>query len=266
MNSTEKVKHYVGWAVVLFLVVGAWSAFKYARAYQDSVIVSSNRSITVSADAKVVAVPDVATFSAGVITQGGKDVAALQKENSTKSNKIVDFIKSKGVAAKDIQTEQYSVEPRYQTSSCYTPTAYPGNAEICPPAEIVGYSIRQSISVKVRNFQTIGDLLGGLVTAGANEVSSISFTIDDPDMLQNQAREKAIAKALLKAKTIARASGFSLGNVVSFDEGYSGYPVPYYSKASMSVGAEARDMAVAPSIEPGSQNITANVTIRYEIK
>ena len=272
----EKTKQYLGWAAILTLLVVAWSGYTYARAYQASVVIASNRSISVSADAKVVAVPDVATFSLGVITQGGKDLTAIQKENTTKSNKIIAFIKSKGVTAKDIQTEQYSVNPRYQTSSCYnTPTpmmmvapgspSYP-SVQTCPPSVIVGYEIDQSISVKVRNFATIGDLLSGVVSGGANNVSSINFTIDDPDSLRAEAREKAIAKALTKARAIARAGGFRLGNVVSFDEGLGGYRPEYYSK-SMAMAASA-DMATAPSpaIEPGSQEIVSNVTIRYEIQ
>lgn len=259
--TTEKTKQYVGMALIFTLIVVAWSVFKYSSAYEDSVVIASNRTITVTADAKVVAVPDVATFSAGVITQGGKDLAALQKENTEKSNKIIAFIKSKGVAAKDIQTEQYSLEPRYQTSNCYNT-----GVAVCPPSVIVGYSITQSISVKVRNFDTIGDLLSGVVTAGANNVTSINFTIDEPDTLQNEAREKAIAKALEKAKTIARAGGFTLGNIVSFDEGYVYPPQPYYAKLEVANGVMDSMAQSAPSIEAGSQNVTANVTIRYEIK
>lgn len=261
----EKTKQYLGWAAILTLLIVSWSVFKYARAYEDSVVIASNRSISVTADAKVVAVPDVATFSAGVITEGGKDLSALQKDNTTKSNKIIEFIKSKGVAAKDIQTEQYSVNPRYQTSNCYN-TPYAGGPQVCPPSVIVGYTISQSISVKVRNFDTIGDLLSGVITAGANTVSSINFTIDDPDALKSEAREKAIAKALDKAKAIARAGGFSLGKIVSFDEGFGGYQPQYYAKDMMLQSAAGATANPAPSIEPGSQEVTSNVTIRYEIK
>lgn len=260
----ETTKKYVSWAAIIALIAVAWSALSYSGAYQDSVHFSSGRTITVTADAKVVAVPDVATFSAGIITQGGKDLAGLQKENTTKSNKIIDFLKSKGVDAKDIQTEQYSLEPRYQTSNCYSRTVT--GIQTCPPAEIVGYTINQLVSVKVRNFTIIGDLLAGVVTAGANNVSSISFTIDEPDMLQNQAREKAIEKAKTKAQAIARAGGFSLGKVVSFDEGYGGWPMPYYAKELDASLGGAANQAMAPTIEPGSQDVTANVTIRYEIR
>lgn len=263
---TENVKKYVGWALVIALIMVAWSAWSASGAYQDSVHLSSGRTISVTSDAKVVAVPDVATFSAGIITQGGKDLAALQKENTTKSNKIIEFLKSKGVDEKDIQTEQYNLEPRYQTSNCYSRPLTVTGIQTCPPAEIVGYTINQLISVKVRKFETIGDLLAGAVTAGANTVSNISFTIDEPDALQNQAREKAIEKAKLKAQAIARAGGFSLGKVVSFDEGYGGYPVSY-AKTFDSMRLEvAASQAPAPTIEAGSQDVTATVTIRYEIR
>jgi hypothetical protein len=114
--------------------------------------------------------------------------------------------------------------------------------------------------VKVRDFDIIGDLLSGVVQNGANTVSQLSFTVEDPALLENQARAKAIAKAKDKAKSIAKTAGFRLGKLLSLNEG-SYYPVPMFSTA------ERKDVGTpTPTIEPGSYEVTINVTLTYEIK
>ena len=130
----------MGAAAALALLMIAWQGNVYVRAYAQSIQPSSFRSFGVSADGKAVGIPDVAQFSFSVITEGGKDIGALQKDNTEKVNKAIDFVKKNGVEAKDIKTEQYGLEPRYQYFACKTGA--------CPPAEIVGYSVRQTVSVK----------------------------------------------------------------------------------------------------------------------
>lgn len=245
------------WGVVMVGVLAfSYAAVSYVRTYSQSVEPSSFRSFSVSADAKVVAVPDVAAFSASVITEGGTNVTALQTANVEKTNAIIAYVKSQGVDEKDIKTEGYSVEPRYQYYGCETGA--------CPPPTIVGYTVRQSLSVKVRDFAKAGDILGGVVENGANSVSSLNFTIDDPTAVQNEARAEAIAKAKAKAKAIADAGGFSVGRLLSIDEGGWAPPIPYYERAYGMGGAS--DAKATPSIEPGSQDVTVTVTLRYEIR
>ena len=259
----ENIKNYLGYALILAIVVSSFSAISYVRTYSDSIEPGTYRSFSVSGEGKVVAVPDVAEFSFGIITQGEKDLGSLQKENTTKLNKVIAFIKSNGVDAKDIKTQNYSVEPRYQYSNnCGLGPQYSSNP--CLPPEIVGYNIAQSVSVKVRDFTKTGELLSGVVSNGANSVSQLFFTIDDPTALKNQAREEAIAKAQAQAKATAKAAGFGLGRLLSIDEGYGG-PV-YYAKTMAADGLGGAEAAPAPSIEPGSQDITVTVNLRYEIR
>ena len=99
-------------------------------------------------------------------------------------------------------------------------------SNVCPPPEIVGYSITQTVSVKVRNFEKIGDLLSGIVDNGANSVSGISFTVDNSTKLENEARKNAMTEAKEKAKAVAEAGGFRLGRLLSVEEGGQ-YPTYY---------------------------------------
>jgi hypothetical protein len=258
----QEHKNSLFWGVIGFSVlVVAFSFWNYARSYADSIQPSSFRSFSVTAEGKSSAVPDVATFSFGVVTQGGKDLGALQKQNTEKANKTIEFLKDKGVENKDIKTSQYQVEPRYQYSNCSTLSSY----QNCPPPEIVGYTVTQQVSVKIRKFEILGEVFSGVVQNGANSVSQLQFTIDDPVAVEMEARAEAIEKAKAKAYQIADFGGFSVGRLLSVDEG--GYnPYPMYNKVMGMSDARLESASVAPSIQPGSQEITTTVTLRYEIK
>lgn len=258
---SEKIKNYVGIAVIISLLLVGASAWSYAVSYSKQIQPGSFRNFSVSGEGKVVAVPDIAQFTFSVITEGGKNVADLQKQNTEKVNKAIEFVKKNGVGAKDVKTQQYSIEPKYQYHSC------PRDGGVCPPPSIVGYTVRQTVLVKARDFGKIGDLLSGVVQNGANSVSELQFTIDDPTEVQNEARAEAIKKAKEKAELIAEAGGFSLGQLLAIDE--SGAPYLMYERYSamktMGIGG-GMDEAPSPTIEPGSQDVTISVTLRYEIK
>ena len=262
---SESIKKYLGAAAILALIAVGWSALRYSRAYSDSVSQSNQHTITVTGEGKVIGIPDIAQLQLSVITEGGTDMTTLQKTNTEKMNKIIDFVKSKGVAAKDVKTESYSVQPRYQYSTCRY-SASSSEPSVCPPPAIVGYTIEQVLSVKVRNFNSLGDILSNAVTLGANSVSGPSFTIDDPAVLKNDARTEAFSKARASAQAMAKAGGFRLGKIVAVGENSYGY----YDRglgAGMMAKAVSSEMAVpAPAIEAGSSDITSNVSITYEIK
>jgi uncharacterized protein len=255
----NKLKGYLGIAVAAAVFLFAFGYLAYVNSYSKSVEPSSYRSFSVSGEGKVTAIPDVAQFSFSVITEGDEDIAPLQEENVSATNKAIDFLKDQGVESKDIKTTNYNLEPKYETYSC--PTIY-SSVTPCPPAEIVGYTITQTVSVKVRDFTKIGKIVSGVVDAGANSVSSLSFDVDDSTALENQAKEEAIAQAREKAELVAKAGGFQIGRLLSLEDSYGSY---YYGYGGSDLKAESVSASV-PTIEAGSQEITANVTLRYEIK
>jgi len=102
-----------------------------------------------------------------------------------------------------------------------------------------------------------------VVQNGANDISQLSFTIDDPTAVQDQARNEAITKAKEKALAVTQAGGFKIGRLLSIEEGYT----PYYKYETMkAMGGENAPLAAVPTIERGSQEITVTMTLRYEIK
>ncbi|MCK6462321.1 MAG: SIMPL domain-containing protein [Candidatus Pacebacteria bacterium] len=258
----KKIKNYLGISAIVAMVIAAVSTLVFANIYSKSIQPSSYRSFSVSAEDKATAVPDVAQFSFSVISQGGKDIATLQKENSEKTNRAIGVAKASGVEDKDIKTAVYNVEPRYQFFTC--PNGRNNKtAEPCPPPEIVGYTVTQSVSVKVRNFEKTSEILSGIIQSGVNSVSQLSFTIDDPAVLENQARGGAIAKAIAKAESMAEAGNFKLGRLLSISEG--GFiPRFGFEKAAFGMGGDTDSNP--PQIEPGSQEITVNVVLTYEIR
>ncbi|MCP6720050.1 MAG: SIMPL domain-containing protein [Patescibacteria group bacterium] len=255
---SDKLRNYLGIAVIISILVLASSAWSYTRSYSKSIEPSSFRSFSVSGEGKVITVPDVAEFTFSVVTEGETDIAGLQDENTGKVNQAIAFVKSSGVDDKDIKTQSYNLTPRYQRYSCPRAAV---EAEPCPPPEIVGYTITQTILVKVRDFTVIGNILAGVVQSGANTVSQLNFTIDDPDQFQSEARAEAIAKANEKAKSIAKAAGFRLGRLLSISESGRTPPPVFFREAALGVGG-----AVTPDIEPGSQEVVVNVTMSYEIE
>ena len=265
-NMTEKLKNYLGWVLIISILLVAFSAWRYVSAYARSIQPASFRSFSASGEGKVVVVPDVAKFTFSVITEGGTDMGKLQTDNTTKINQAIDFLKKQNIDAKDIKTENYNLSPRYETANCGFRSD--GFSQTCPPPKIVGYSINQTVAVKIRkdNFSKIGDALSGVVSNGANSVSQLDFTLDNPVTAENEARAQAIMEAKVKAKSIAKAAGFSLGELLGIDEGGGNYPMDkVYTLEAMGRGGDVA-AAPAPSIEPGSQEVRISVTLRYEIE
>lgn len=257
----QPIKNYLGIAIIAALAATSVASVWYVSVYSAST--PSARSFTVSGEGKVIAVPDIAELSMSVLIEGGKNLSDLQKQNAEKTNRIIAFAKDRGVSEKDIQTRSYNISPRYQYFSC-SPIRSGGETKPCPPAEIVGYSINQTISVKIRNLNSVGDILAGAVDAGANTVSGPVFTIDDPNTLQNQAREEAVSRAKEKARVIAKAGGFRLGKILSVNEGaYLPQPMLF---AGRSAAFDVSGGGAAPVIEPGSQEIQVSVTVTYAMR
>lgn len=245
--------------LALFLLVGTLSELKSYH-YIGSGVTATNV-ITVSGDGEVFAVPDTATFSV-TVQETAKDVKTAQDAATKKSNDIVAYLKGAGVDEKDIQTTDYSVYPQYSYGTQVCPAG-----GYCPPGRqtLDGFQVSQTLTVKVKDTKKAGDLLSGVGSRGASQVSGLSFTIDDQDALEAQARGKAIDDARTKAETLAKQLGVSLVRVVGFSENGGGGPI-YYAKGMG--GAVAMDSAVAPApeIPTGQNKITSNVSVTYEIR
>jgi len=262
-NSNTNVWRYVPALTIIasiFLLVLIISGLKEYRYIGGGVI--PQNVITVNGEGEVFAVPDIATFSFGIV-ESGATVKEAQDKATMKTNAALEALKSLGIEDKDIQTSGYNAYPKYEFVTrqvvCIT---YP-----CPPTgnqEIVGYEVSQNITVKVRKIDDAGKAIDAATSAGASNISGLSFTIDDEDELVREARQKAIMDARNKAKELAKDLDVRLVRIVNFSEG-GNYPIPYYAKAEMG-GMGGADMAPAPTVPAGENRIVSNVTITYEIR
>lgn len=256
---SPSLKNLLALAVIVSLAGFLYFGFSLTRTYDRSSEPTNFRSFTVQGDGKAVGVPDVASFSFQVITEGDTDLAKLQSENATKMNAVIDFVTKQGIDKKDIKTTEYSIQPRYENVVC----DYRAGST-CPPAEIVGYTVNQMATIKIRDFKLTSALLSGVVENGANTVSDIQFSLDNPTEVENMARAEAIEKAKAKAQNIAEAGGFSLGRLLEISEGYISPSVSYRGGVMMDMAKS--EAAVAPTIEAGSQEIQIQVYLKYEIR
>ena len=261
------------WILVAFLavqVVSGVSGLRYIGAG-----VQATNTINVSGHGELFAAPDIATFTFSVVSDKST-VADAQADATAKINAVTAYLTGAGVDTKDIQTSGYSIYPQYDYLSAVCPQSAPvmysagsgaSSVAYCPPGKqtLKGYEVRQTTTVKVRDISKAGDLLSGVGAKGATEVSSLSFTFDNPEAVQQQARDKAIADATAKAQTLAKELGVSLVRVVSFNETNGQV---YYGKAMAYGMGGAADSAVAPSpvISTGQNQITDDVSITYEIR
>jgi uncharacterized protein len=210
----------------------------------------ASRTITVSAEGKTTATPDIAETSFSVVTQG-QNPATLSTNNADKMNAVLQFVSSQGIAQADVKTTAYDLQPNYQWDK-NTQRNF-----------IDGYTLTQTVDIKIRDLNKVADILGGLAPLGVNQIGGVNFTIDNDEPVIALARADAFAKAEAKALSMARAAGVSLGQVINVQEN-SAVPFPYYAdKAVYGMGAGVP--SAAPSIQPGTQDITDNVTITYSL-
>jgi len=220
--------------------------------------VETKNTIVVSGTAESYIKPDLALINFSVVTEK-KTVSEALAENATKMNTVIDSLKKQGVEEKNLKTTNFYIYPRYEWQkeiSCSFPP--------CPDSKrvLVGYEINQTLEVKIRKLEKIGDIIQAATEAGANEVGDLRFAIEKEEEIKRQVRAEAIEEAKNKAKELSNQLGVRLVRIVSFAENASS-PVlyPYYLKTETAAsGAEK------PDIQTGENKIEVTVNITYEIE
>jgi uncharacterized protein len=213
----------------------------------QSVTPSSDTGISVTGTGKVSVKPDIAVSTIGIQVTGSSLTDATNQANS-KMSAVIDKIKSMGVADKDIQTTNYSVQPitNQPKSNDETPT-------------ITGYRIDNQVTVTVRKIDDLGKILDAAVAAGANNIYGISFSVGDPTPYEQQARAAAVKDAMDKADQLAKAGGITLGKVISISENVA-TPRPVFAAAApLAAGGSV-------PVETGETQISVTVEMRFAIQ
>ena len=128
---------------------------------------------------------------------------------------------------------------------------------------LVGYEVTQSLEVKIRDMEKIGNIIEGATAAGANEVGSLQFTVDKEEEFKKQARKEAIEKAKAKAEELASQLGVNLVKITNFSESSV---IPYFYGLEKAAAPAGMGAGETPQIETGENKIEVTVTITYEIR
>ncbi len=204
--------------------------------------------ITVAGKGEAFTVPDIAEFSFSVVKEA-KTVPEAQKQATDASNAILAYLKTAGIEDKDVKTIDYSVNPQYEWQTAAAQICRQG---YCPPEGkqvLIGYQVNQSVSVKVRKIDDAGKLLSGVGEKGATNISGIQFTVDEPEKVEREARQKAIADAKTKADALAKDLGVKIVRIVQYSDSGAGTP-PAYPMMSLGKAADSAQ-SIAPEIPVG---------------
>lgn len=224
-----------------------------------TVMMDDARTISVAGTGRVSAAPDVADINIGVVTQARTAREALSANNEA-MEALLNTVKERGVAAKDVQTSGLNINPQYSQPRGQ-PGQFGGQEGFRP--EIYAYEVTNTVQVTARDLTKLGELLDAVVSAGANRMNGISFRIEDSEALLDQCRKKAMADAKRKAEMLAREADVVLGPPISIAE-QGAYPPP--PRPMMMMRAEMAMAPVSVPIASGEQELTLTVNVTYELK
>lgn len=208
--------------------------------------------INVSGEGEASVAPDMAILTLSVV-RNGKTAQAALSANSAAMKEVLASLKAEDIADRDIQTSNFSIYPQYRHPE-------PKNGVTAPP-EIIGYEVANTLTLKVRELAKLGGLIDRSVKLGVNQGGQISFTNDDPEQAMTDARKKAVAEAIAKAKTLTEAANVKLGRIIEISEN-SGRPMPQ----PMMRMAMAKDMAAeAVPVATGENTYTVTVNVTFAL-
>ncbi|MEA3322713.1 MAG: SIMPL domain-containing protein [Patescibacteria group bacterium] len=235
-------------------IIGIFVMMAYLVFSDRDITVNNNSdiddTIAVDGSAETFVKPDTASVSFSVTKKAPTTDVAMDSVNQRMTD-LVNQLKTVGVDEKDIKTTNYSVHPEY---------SYNDGKQV-----FEGYRVSQSITVVIRDLDNVSDVLATVNSAGVDNVSQLTFYVDETDEINEKLREEAIDDAKENAKKLASDLGVTLNEIV----GYSDYEdneniEPMYRKDVM-YAESAGD--VAPTITPTGENeFKSNVTVIYKIQ
>jgi len=236
-----------GLATGLLVAAIASPAFTPRRTLAADTSTPAEHTIAVTGVGTVVTAPDVADLRLGVTFTRGT-VRAARADAAAAMTKVIAALKALGIADKDIQTTNISLQPAYD---------YTSNAN---PPRITGYTLSNGVAVTVRDLDKVGDAIDNALAAGATTFDGVSFRVDDPAKAQQQARTDAMTQARAHANTLAAAAGVAITGVASISETSAQTPYPIFYGAA--AGA-AKD--VETPVQVGTTDVTITVSVVYLI-
>jgi uncharacterized protein len=209
----------------------------------------ASRTITVVGAGEVNLAPDIAHISIGAEARSST-VSEAKAETDRQIAAILSTLKELGIDDKDIQTSSYSI---YYERQPVTFAAEKG----APAEEQGGYRVSSTLGVTIRDIDRVGEVLDAVVSAGANQVYGVSFTIADETKWQAKARADAVADARARATELAGLSGVELGQVLSISEVVGITSGPVSLKMAERAGG---------GIAPGELELSTQIQVTFAIQ
>ena len=207
----------------------------------------SGTRLEVVATGEVTRIPDVASISAGVVTQAPTATAAIA-QNAQQMAAVRAALRRAGIADRDIQTSSINLHPDYR------------HADNQPP-QLTGYRATNEVSVRFRDIGNTGRILDALVAQGANQINGPMLTVDKPEEALNEARTAALRTAQARAEIYARAMGKRVKRILEVSEA-GGTMRPIYRGMVADQAMAVRGTA----IEPGEQTLAVSLNVSFELQ
>ncbi len=239
-------KQILAAGMLTVLALGTASGVRSQDSIPAGVYSATAEGITTQGHGEVKVKPDIALLTLTVTTQSANQAEAVQ-QNAARTTSLLAALRGAGLAAKDIETQSYTVQPQYD----YKPS----------PPVLTGYQVQNSVQATVRDLTKVGFVIDKATAGGASEVGGVSFDLSDQAAAQSQALSLAVGSARRKAAVMADAAGVNLGRLLTLTEGDDA-PVarPLYARRAMAPAG-----AAAPETPINDQQITvsADATLVY---
>lgn len=236
-------------AFVIVALAATGCQTKVITAPADSTTLNT---VTASGEGLALAKPDTAELTFTIVSTDPKSKPALDRASKT-ADAVAAAIKKAGVAEEDVQTANMRIDPNY--------TYDKGNDQ---PPTVASYRATIDLRVKVRDMEIVGTVIEAGTGAGASSVNGPTFTLDDDAAASDEAITKAVEDAKRRAEAMAKAAGKSVGDAVSIKETAVEVPQVYSDSALLRMASPAADKGMA--VEAGQLDITANVTVVFDLK
>lgn len=206
--------------------------------------------IVVAGEGEAAARPDMANLSLSVLREADTAREALEAASAS-MREVIAAMKEAGIADRDLQTSGIQINPRY---------VHPRPGSPDTESRIVGYQVTQTLSVRVRELERLGEIIDRSVDLGVNQGGGVAFGNQEPDATIAEARRRAVRDARTRAETLADAAGVTLGRIVEISEqpAMMGPPRPFMAR-------QAEDMAASIPIEAGENAYRVQVRLTFEI-
>lgn len=223
-------------------------------AVSDSDVTAKESTIMVTASGKQTLSATKVEIELAVVTVDSSAQQSQQK-NAVQTQKVIDALKAAGILATDIKTVSFSLYQKTEWDESYRKVVSRG------------YETVNTIQATVNDITKTGKVLDAAVTAGANQVSDITFTLDEAALknLKRDALKTAAQEALAKAQAIASGLGVSLGKVQSASENSFVFR-PYTYKYALDASAQGGAASPETPIVPGTVEVNADLTVTYTLK